>query len=163
MRIENYQNQWEQELINLIARFRVDLGKLKGVERIIDLKKAKEELDYYQRKNYPIYIVISDNEKVIGFNVCRIDDGIVWDEASYVIPEERRKRIGSLLCEKAEDLAKKFGNDTVYNWVHPNNDASILMLKKRGYDVLNLIEIRKKLPDEKLTASIKVGNHEFKY
>ncbi len=45
----------------------------------------------------------------------------------------------------------------------PNNDASILMLKKRGYDVLNLIEIRRKLSDEKLTTSIKVGNHDFKY
>ncbi len=163
MRIENYQNQLEQELIELIARFRVVLGKLKGIERIIDLKKAKEELDYYQRKKYPIFIAISDDEKVIGFNVCRIDGGVVWDEASYVNPEERRKGIGSLLFEKAEALARKYGNETVYNWVHPNNDASILMLKKRGYDVLNLIEIRRKLSDEKLTTSIKVGNHDFKY
>ncbi|KKM61266.1 hypothetical protein LCGC14_1533440 [marine sediment metagenome] len=37
------------------------------------------------------------------------------------------------------------------------------MLKKRGYDVLNLIGIRKKFPDEELTTSIKVGKHKFKY
>ena len=48
---------------------------------------------------YPIFIAISDNEKVIGFNVCRIDGGVVWDEASYVNPEERRKGIGSLFFE----------------------------------------------------------------
>ncbi len=163
MRIENYQNQFEKELIELIAHYRVVLGKLKGIEGTIDLKNAKGELDYYKRKNYPIFVAIGDNGRVIGFVVCRVDDEVVWDEASYIIPEERRKGIGSLLFEKAEALAKKFGNDTVYNWVHPNNDASILMLKKRGYDVLNLIEIRRKLPDEKLTTTIKVGNHEFKY
>lgn len=95
--------------------------------------------------------------------MCRIDDGVVWEESSFVIQEERRKGIESMLCEKVEDLAKEYGNETVYRWVHPNNNASILMLKKRGYDVLNMIEIRSKRPDEILTSVIKVGNHEFNY
>ena len=163
MRIENYKNQFKKELINLIAHFRVDLGKLKGVDREIDLENAKEELDYYQNKNFPIFLAFADNGKLAGFTVCRINDGVVWDEASYVVPEERRKGIGSMLCEKTEKLAKEHGNDTVYNWVHPNNDASILMLKKCGYDVINLIEIRRKRLEEKLTTSIKVGKHEFRY
>ena len=75
----------------------------------------------------------------------------------------RRKGIGSDLYDEAEKLVKTLGGDTVYNWVHPNNEMSIPFLKKRGYDVLNLIEIRKKRPNEKITQEINVGNHEFKY
>jgi RIO-like serine/threonine protein kinase len=60
-------------------------------------------------------------------------------------------------------LVKKLGGDTVYNWLHPNNEMSISFLKKRGYDVLNLIEIRKRREDEKITQKIKVGKYEFNY
>jgi hypothetical protein len=39
----------------------------------------------------------------------------------------------------------ELGGDTLYNWVLPNNYRSIPFLKKHGYDVLNLIEVRKRL------------------
>jgi hypothetical protein len=38
---------------------------------------------------------------------------------------------------------------------------NIRFLGKRGYDVLNLIELRRRGPDEKLVNKIKVGNHEY--
>ena len=62
-----------------------------------------------------------------------------------------------------EIIAEEKGSNTVYNWVHPNNFRSIPFLKKRGYNVLNLIEVCKKRPGEKLTQKIKVGNFEFDY
>ena len=39
----------------------------------------------------------------------------------------------------------------------------IEFLRKRGYTVMNLIEIRKPYKDEKLTQTIVVGEHEFDY
>ena len=39
----------------------------------------------------------------------------------------------------------------------------IALLRKRGYTVLNLIEIRKPYKGEKLTQVIQVGEHEFDY
>lgn len=36
-------------------------------------------------------------------------------------------------------------------------------LRKRGYTVLNLIEVRKPYKDEMLTQTITVGDHEFDY
>ena len=65
--------------------------------------------------------------------------------------------------DKAEELAAAYGNDTVYNYVHPNNHGMITFLKSRGYTVLNLIEIRKPWKGEKLTQTIRVGEHEFDY
>jgi ribosomal protein S18 acetylase RimI-like enzyme len=75
----------------------------------------------------------------------------------------RRKGIGSALYSKAEFLAESLGGNTVYNWVHPNNTEIIQFLKRRDIDVLNLIELRKKSPNEKISSKIDVGDNQFKY
>ena len=163
MKIRLYDPRDKTEIIKLIGKFRVRLAQLKGIRKETDLKSAEEELEYYIKKRYPIFTAEDDKKTIVGYHVCRVEDEIVWSESLYVIPEKRRQGIGSGLYEQAEKLVKKLGGDTVYNWVHPNNEMSIPFLKKRGYDVLNLIEIRKKRPNEKITQEINVGNHEFKY
>ena len=163
MKIRSYENGDKKDLINLIGKFRVRLSQLKGIDKIIDVKSAKTELEFYLKKEYPIFLAEDNKNNIIGYHVCRVEDEIVWSESLYVIPEMRRKGIGSKLYEEAEKLVMELGGNTVYNWVHPNNEMSIPFLKKRGYDVLNLIEIRKKRTNEKFTQEINVGNHEFKY
>lgn len=163
MKIRSYENRDKTVIIKLIGKFRVRLSHLKGIERLIDLKSAEEELEFYLNKGYPIFIAEDDNNTIIGYHVCRVEEEIVWSESLYVIPENRRKGIGSDLYEEAEKLVNELGGDTVYNWVHPNNEMSIPFLKKRGYDVLNLIEIRRKRPNEKITQEINVGKYDFNY
>ncbi|MFX1500150.1 MAG: GNAT family N-acetyltransferase [Promethearchaeota archaeon] len=163
MEIRQYVPSDKLELTELISNFRISLAELKGSKRKIDLKAAEEELEFYLEKNYPIYIAAGNKGKLLGYHVCKIQDGIIWSESLYVIPEERRKGVASTLYEKAEDIAVEIGCDTVYNWVYPNNYRSIPFLKKRGYNVLNLIEVCKKRPEEKLTQKIKVNNFEFEY
>ena len=163
MKIRPYISSDKLELTKLIGHFRVALAKLKGSERELDLKAAEEELEFYLEKKYPTFIAEGDKGNLLCFHVCKIQDKIIWSEFLYVIPEERRKGVASALFEKAESIAVEIGCDTVYNWVHPNNYRSIPFLKKRGYNVLNLIEVCKKRPGEKLTQKIKVGNYEFDY
>ena len=55
------------------------------------------------------------------------------------------------------------GGDTVYNWIRPDNRVIVSFLRKRGYKVLNLIEIRRPRRNEKLTSRIQVGECEFDY
>jgi len=163
MKIRSYENRDKTVIIKLIGKFRVRLAQLKGIRKEIDLKNAKEELEFYIKKSYPVFIAEDDNNTIIGYHVCRVEEEIVWSESLYVIPENRRKGIGSDLYEEAEKLVNELGGDTVYNWVHPNNEMSIPFLKKRGYDVLNLIEIRRKRPNEKITQEINVGKYDFNY
>ena len=153
----------EEELAHLIGEFRVDLAELKGSKQEIDFKAAQEELEFYKIKKYPIFVAEGDKGKLLGFHVCKIQDKVIWSESLYVNPEARRKGIASALYEKAEQIAEEIGCDTVYNWVHPNNFRSIPFLKKKGYTVLNLIEVCKRRPNEIITQKIKVGKYEFDY
>ena len=162
MNIRRFKESDEKELIHLIGEYRVDLAELKGSKREIDLKAAQKELEFYKRKKYPIFVK-EEKGKLLGFHVCKIQDEIVWSESLYVVPETRRKGIASALYEKAEQIAEEIGGDTVYNWVHPNNYRSIPFLKKKGYTVLNLIEVCKRRPRETITQKIKVGKYEFDY
>ena len=150
-----------QVLIQLIAKFRQTLTELRGKTIEINLQLAKEEFDEYRMKEYPIYVAEADAGKLAGYLVCRVDGGVVWAESLYVEPAYRRKRVGSLLYAEAEALAESFGSDTLYNWVDPNNTKIIHFLQKRGYNVLNLIELRRPRSEEKLPQKIRVGENQF--
>lgn len=68
-----------------------------------------------------------------------------------------------MLFAKAEEIAASMGENTVYNFVHPNNEGMIRFLRAKGYTVLNMIEIRKPYEGEKPTATIHVENELFDY
>jgi GNAT superfamily N-acetyltransferase len=151
----------EQGLVRLIAEYRASMAELRGRARPLDLGAAGDELAEYARKGYPIYVAEEDSASLVGYLVCRVDGDVVWAEALYVAPEYRRRRIGSTLFAEAERLAQELGSDFPYNWVDPENSRIIRFLAKRGYSVLNLIELRRPYPAEKLTQKIIVGSHEF--
>ena len=109
-----------------------------------------------------MFVALVD-ENFAGYMVCRIQDDVVWVESIYVKEKYRRLSVATALHDKAEKIAEVYGNETVYNYVHPNNHRMIDFLKKRGYTVLNLIEIRKPYKGERLTQTITVGEHKFDY
>ena len=148
----------------MAAEFRRYLASLEHRTSDTDLQKAQEEIQYYLDRHYPIFAV-SVNGKYVGYAVCRTDEKTVFLESFFVREEYRRKGYGKLLFDHCQQTAEQLGNDTLYVSVHPNNDLMISFLKQQGYDVLNLIEIRRKYhgesEDEK--ADIQVGSHTFRY
>ena len=163
MKIISYKDDFKVKLVPLIAQNAITLARLKNRERKVDLDAANEDLDYYLKNKFLIFLAINERDEILGFTICRVDENVIQDELLYVIPEERRKGIASVLFKRAEQVAIELGGDTLYNWVYPNKEKSISFLKKQGYDALNLIEIRKKNENETLTQRIRVGNYEYKY
>ena len=151
-----------EDTAQLVAAFRVELSGYKGVVSKPDVAAGREELLEYQAAGYPVYAAVEDGVAV-GYVVCRIDEPCVWVESLFVKPANRRSGVASALFAKAEEIAASYGEEMVYNYVHPNNDAMIAFLQKRGYSVLNLLEIRKPYAGEKLTEKIKVRHNEFDY
>jgi ribosomal protein S18 acetylase RimI-like enzyme len=163
MIIRAYQESDAEPLVSLIADFRVALARFKAVTRVPDREGARKELGDYLAGKFPIFVALDSNHDMVGYVVCRVQDGVVWAESLYVRPDSRKRGIGSRLYAEAERLAEEHGSDTVYNWVHPTNELIIRFLKKRGYTVLNMIELCKKRPDEHITRKIKVNGFDFDY
>ena len=149
-------------LAEMVALFRVELRSYKGIVSKPNIEAGCEEMEEYLSAKFPVFAAIVDGEYA-GYAVCRVDSEVVWVESIFVKEEYRRHGIASALHSKAEEIAAYYGDDTVYNYVHPNNHRMIAFLRKRGYTVLNLIEIRKPYQGEKLTQVIQVGDHKFDY
>ena len=150
------------DLVEMVALFRVELRSYKGIVSKPNMNAGREEMEEYLAAGFPVFAAMVDG-KYAGYVVCRVDSEVVWVESIFVKQEYRRHGVASALHSKAEEIATSYGDDTVYNYVHPNNHRMIEFLRKRGYTVLNLIEIRRPYKDEKLTQTIVVGEHEFDY
>ena len=61
-------------------------------------------------------------------------------ESIFVKEEYHRYGVATTLHSKAEEIAASYGDDTVYNYVHPNNHRKIEFLRKRGYTVLKMMK-----------------------
>ena len=146
----------------LIAGFRTALHAYRGIASTPDTEAGKEEFLDFLKADYPVFAAVEDG-KATGYIVCRIEEPILWVEQIYVCDAYRRKGVASRLFEKAEEIAASMGEDTVFNYVHPNNDGMIGFLRSKGYTVLNLIEIRKPYKNEKLNTTVRVNDHVFDY
>ena len=149
-------------LAEMVAFFRVELRSYKGLVSKPNVDAGREEMEEYLAAGFPVFAAMVDGQYA-GYVVCRVDSEVVWVESIFVKEEYRRHGVASALHSKAEEIAAIYGEDTVYNYVHPNNHRMLEFLRKRGYTVLNLIEIRKPFKGEKLSQTITVGEHEFDY
>jgi ribosomal protein S18 acetylase RimI-like enzyme len=151
-------------LQELVLRFREEIRRYRpSPTRSFSLADAQAELEDYIAAKYPIFVAEDAEGKILGYLVCRVQDDIVWAEQLYVLPGARRKGIGSSLYEQAERLAAELGSEAPYNWVDSTNSPIIHFLRKRGYTVLNLLELRKPRSGERLERRIKVREEEFYY
>ena len=155
-------SQVNDALAEMVALFRVELRSYKGIVSKTNIEAGREEMEEYLAAGFPVFAVIMDGEYA-GYVVCRVDSQVVWVESIFVKEEYRHHGVATALLSKAEEIAATYGEDTVYNYVHPNNHRMIAFLRKRGYTVLNLIEIRKPYQGEQPTQTICVGEHEFDY
>ena len=162
MKIIRIDETTAKKVIPLIADFRVTLRAYKGIRAEPDLEWAEEEIVEFLEKGYPVFAAEHDGEPV-GYIVCRIEEPCLWVEHIFVSDQYRRQGVASMLFSKAEEIAGSMGDDTVYNFVHPNNEGMISFLRAKGYTVLNMIEIRKPYGGEKLTTTVHVNDNAFDY
>jgi GNAT superfamily N-acetyltransferase len=153
-----------EALQELVLRFREEVrGYRPPSTRSFSLADAQAEVEEYVGEQYPLFVAEEAEGTILGYLVCRVQDDVVWAEQLYVVPGARRKGIGSALYEQAERLAAEIGSEAPYNWVDSANAPIIRFLKKRGYTVLNLLELRRPRSGEHVERRIKVGEEEFYY
>ena len=163
MQIRRSEPDDKAPLIELVAQFREALGVFTAETGNASRAEAEAEMAEYDGKGFPVFVAETVDHQIVGYLVCRVNGKTVWAESLFVLPEHRRRGIGSQLYAQAEALAADLGASTVYNWVHPENRTIVSFLRRRGYDVLNLIELRRAAPGEKADRTITVGSEEFRH
>ena len=150
------------DLAPLVADFRVALKSYKGISSTPNIENGKDEILEYLDADFPVYAAIHQ-EQFVGYIVCKVEAPCVWVESLFVTNSFRGLGVADDLIKRAEELALSYGEETLYFNVHPNNHRMISCLRRHGYSVLNLIEIRKPYHGEILTQEIQVGEHLFDY
>lgn len=142
LKIETFTEGFRPELLKQIIDFRVETARLKNREISFNTAAATEELDGYLSDDYRVLIALKD-AKVAGFLVMYQKDEVWWVDTLFVCAAFRRSGIATALYEAAEEQAAGSARDNLFVWVHPNNQKMLAFLASRGYNVLNLIEVRK--------------------
>jgi ribosomal protein S18 acetylase RimI-like enzyme len=150
-------------LVPLLAHFRVTMSRFHGRALPTNFAEADRELLSYERPGYRLFVGENEEEFPVAYLVCRIEEDVVWVESLFVLPDYRRQGVGSALYHQAQLLAEEMGGETVYNRVLPNNERMIAFLRRQGYQVLNMIEIRKPTSNEGDMSRIRVGLNSFDY
>lgn len=150
-------------LVPLVAHFRVTMSRFQGRAEPTDFSAADKELHSYLEPEYRIFIAENEDDIPIAYLVCHIEEGKIWLESMFVLPDYRRQGVGSALFIRAEQLAEELGFESLHNCVHPNNERMIAFLRKQNYQVLNMIEIRKAKSEESGLPRMKVGLNSFQY
>jgi len=161
--IRKYASADFEVLVGLLAEFRLFLKELQNpsCKQNINQNAARTELENYVSTNYEIFVAKDASAFVKGFFIMEIRDNVIFAHILYVCPEVRRRGIASALYAKAEERSHMNKQETVYNWIHPDNEGIINFLGSRGYDTVNLLELRKQCSFDKHPRHIKVGNHKF--
>ncbi|MFL0270139.1 GNAT family N-acetyltransferase [Candidatus Clostridium radicumherbarum] len=94
----------EVKISSLIAQFRVELRRLKGITSKPKIDLVKEEFREYIEAKYPIFVAENDNE-LLGYLVCRIEGSVVWVESIFVLNAVRRSGIALRLYKEVENIA----------------------------------------------------------
>ena len=163
MKVRPAEPEDQDDLIRLVSEFRITMSRFRGSAPPPDLPAAERKLLSYQLPECEVYVAESDDQSLAAYMACRTQGDRVTVEMLYVMPEHRRQGVGNMLYDKAEEMALQLGDEPLLNWVHPNNDRFIAFLRRRGYRVLNLIELCKPRSGEGKLQQIKVGKNIFEY
>ena len=144
----------------MVFEMLIIMNKLNQSEKIVMMSEAVREANGYFTENRRVFVYKIKN-KMVGYSVLKIEDRVCWLDWLYVDPDYQGSGESSKLFDHAEEISLKLGNDQIYIWVHPDNHRMLKFLKKKGYDVLNLIEIKKK--KELISSTISIMGNEFRY
>lgn len=111
-------------------------------------------------------LVVEHNEKeLVGFISYAVrHGGVFFIEYEWVEKEYGKSGYDDMLFQRVEDEAKASGENSLYIRVSHREHRFIDFLLRRGYDILNMLELAKYLdkPPDDLGKAIEIEGHRFK-
>ena len=109
--------------------------------------------DMLQETSHLLVAEPSEGGDIIGF--CRVEchEGAYFLRELGVAASWRIRGIGTALLREAEAYIKTAGETNLYLSVIPRNTDAVRFFVRRGYDVINTIELRTNVTDDRVQRS----------
>ncbi len=106
--------------------------------------------DMLQESSHILVAETLEGKKVVGF--CRIErhEGAYFLREIGVTENWRIRGIGTTLLRAAEVYIREAGETNLYLSVLPRNIDAVRFFVRRGYNIINTMELRTEVPEEKV-------------
>ncbi|MFX1582145.1 MAG: GNAT family N-acetyltransferase [Promethearchaeota archaeon] len=92
----------------------------------------------------------TEGKDVIGFCRVELHEGAYFLRELGVTENWRIRGVGTALLRAAEDYIRELGKSNLYLSVVPRNIDAVRFFVRRGYDILNTMELRTATAEEKI-------------
>ena len=106
---------------------------------------VNEARKYLNRKDMGYFVAVDSSNRLVGFRRWELHDDFYFTRELYVVPDMRQKGVARELIRHFEKWVQKRGQDIACISCIPHNIAMITLACSEGYDILNMIEMRKNL------------------
>ncbi len=115
---------WNEHYIKIISQ--------KQIDYMLDLFYSDERIRSEIEEGIS-WEMLMDNEKPIGYLVCKIESDQLYISKIYLKAETRGKGFGKLLLNRAIELANQNGKNSIYLNVNKHNTDSISFYERMGF------------------------------
>ena len=115
---------WDEHYIKILKQDQIDymLNKFYSTEKI--QSEIEEGI---------IWEMLTNDERPIGYLVCKIESDKLYISKIYLKAETRGKGLGKLLLNHAIELARQNGKNSIYLNVNKYNTDSIAFYERVGF------------------------------
>lgn len=115
---------WEEHYIKILSQEQIDYM----LDKFYSTEKIKSEIE-----EGIVWELLMDDEKPIGYLVCKIESDKLYISKIYLKAETRGKGLGKLLLNRAVELAKQHNKNSIYLNVNKHNTDSISFYERMGF------------------------------
>ncbi len=115
---------WNEHYIKILSQQQIDYM----LNLFYSDEKIKSELE-----EGVIWEMLMDNEKPIGYLVCKLESEKLYISKIYLKAETRGKGLGKLLLNRAKELAEQNDKKSIYLNVNKYNTDSIAFYERNGF------------------------------
>jgi len=115
---------WDEHYIKILSQQQIDY--------MLDLFYSEEKIKSEIEQGI-IWEMLWENDKPIGYLVCKIETDKVYISKIYLKAETRGKGYGKLLLNRARELAEQNHKKAIYLNVNKHNTGSIAFYERNGF------------------------------
>ncbi len=107
--------------------------------------------DMLQESSHILVAETTEGKTVVGFCRVELHEGAYFLRELGVTENWQIRGVGTALLRAAEDYIREAGETNLYLSVVPRNINAVRFFVRRGYDILNTMELRTTVAEEKIT------------